>query len=81
MISDKNVAELICNKILEANASLDEVVALALDGASEEEAKRVRQVVGRISGELLLSLLNPLYREHPSIKPDGFFLPEDYSSS
>ncbi|MBN6100593.1 hypothetical protein JR064_00230 [Xanthomonas sp. CFBP 8703] len=81
MISDQDTAEKICNKILNANASLDEAIALAMDAASEEEAKRIRQVIGRISGELLLNLLNPLYREHPSIKPDGFFLPEDYSRS
>jgi len=81
MISDRDVAEKICNKILDANASLDQAIALAMDAAPEEEARRIRQVIGRISGELLLNLLNPLYREHPSMKPGGFFLPEDYSIS
>ncbi|WP_369934803.1 hypothetical protein [Xanthomonas tesorieronis] len=78
MISNQDVAEKICNKILDANAYLDEAIALAMDTAPEEEAKIIRQLIGRISGELLLNLLNPLYREHPSIKPDGFLLPEEY---
>ncbi|MFZ0463267.1 MAG: hypothetical protein WBE20_09990 [Candidatus Acidiferrales bacterium] len=39
------------------------------DGCSPEEFAADRRAAGRIMGEMLLEVLNPLYAEHPSLKP------------
>jgi hypothetical protein len=45
---------------------------LAVQGAgSAEELAVYRHAVGRIMGEILLEVLNPLYARHPQLKPEG----------
>jgi hypothetical protein len=45
--------------------------------ASPQEFDRIRRVVGQVMGTLATELLNPLFREHPSIKPEEYYLPEE----
>jgi hypothetical protein len=34
-----------------------------------EEFKAYRRAVGGVMGEIVLEILNPLYKAHPSLKP------------
>lgn len=52
-----------------ANVELNESVALAKERCTDAEFKAYRTVVGTLMGEMLLSVMNPLYKEHPDLKP------------
>lgn len=69
MIQDPKVAEEVNKKVLEINRLLNELVAYVNQNSPPEEEKRFRHAVGSVLGELLLEIVNPLYCQHPELKP------------
>jgi len=69
MIRDKRVAKEISGLMIEFSGRLDGSIAKVREQCSPEEFAVYRRAVGRIMGEMLLEVLNPLYAEHPSLKP------------
>lgn len=76
MIADKETAREVNRRLLEVHCLLNDVVVLVCSNASIEESTVIKKIVGRILGELLLEIVNPLYREHPDLKPDGLYIPK-----
>ncbi len=72
MIEDPTVANKIAEIMQDCTARLDKSVALVQDECGPEELKIYRRAVGKVMGELLLEVLNPLYAKHPSLKPPGW---------
>ncbi len=72
MIADPKVAKQVSDLMLEFSGRLDGSVAFVIKASSSEEATVYRSAVGKILGEILLEVLNPLYARHPSLKPAGF---------
>lgn len=75
MISDRNVAAEVSKCLLEANRLLNQAVAVANAGSSMEEFSAFRLAIGKVLGELLVEVVNPLYRQHPDLKPPELFVP------
>ena len=69
MIEKKEIAAQISALMLEYGAKLDASVALVRDHCSENELKEYRRAVGEVMGTMLLEIMNPLYRQHPELKP------------
>ena len=69
MIADTKMAKYVSELMLEISGRLDESVAKVNEACSPEEDLAYRRAVGRILGNILLHVLNPLYAEHPSLKP------------
>jgi hypothetical protein len=67
----KDVAEAINQLMLEYGAKLDSSVKLVMDTSSTEEFESYRAAVGQIMGTMLLDIMNPIYVEHPELKPPG----------
>ena len=65
----KEIAQEISSLMLEYGAKLDSSVALVMANGSAEEAQRYRRAVGKIMGEMLIEIMNPIYAEHPDLKP------------
>jgi hypothetical protein len=42
---------------------------IVVSQAPSNEERRLRIAVGAVSGELLLAIANPLYRQHDALKP------------
>lgn len=57
--------------MLELSDRLDESIRMVQETCGEEDFKIYRRAAGKIMGEILLEVLNPLYEEHPSLKPPG----------
>lgn len=76
MVSDKQIASEISSRVLEVNRLLNEVISLAQGGSSPDELSVLKLAVGRVLGELLVEIVNPLYRAHPELKPDGLDVPK-----
>jgi hypothetical protein len=65
----KDVAETINKLMLEYGAKLDGSVKLVMDTSSADEFEAYRTAVAQIMGTMLLDIMNPIYREHPELKP------------
>lgn len=72
MITNTNTAKRISDLMLDISGQLDESVATVKMTCPPEEFESYRRSVGRILGQVLLDVLNPLYAEHPTLKPPGF---------
>jgi hypothetical protein len=66
---NRDVAEEINKLMLEYGAKLDASVRLVMESGSEAEFEAYRAAVGQIMGTMLLDVMNPIYREHPDLKP------------
>jgi len=69
MIRDARIAKQVSDLMIEFSGRLDGSIATVRDQCSPEEFAAYRRAVGRIMGEMLLEVLNPLYAEHPALKP------------
>ena len=69
MIENKEIAKEIGKLMLEYGARLDASVALVRDHCTDDELRQYRKAVGKIMGEMLLEIMNPLYARHPDLKP------------
>jgi hypothetical protein len=72
MLRNPDAAKKVNDLMLHISQRLDDSVAVAQATCSEEEFKEYRLAVAKIMGEILLSVLNPLYGTHPSLKPPDF---------
>jgi hypothetical protein len=57
--------------MLEFNERLHHSLWEAKSGMSDEEFTRYRRAVGKILGEMLIEVMNPLYEEYPTLRPAG----------
>lgn len=71
MIRDAEVARQISDLMIEFSSRLDSSIATVKERCAPEEFEIYRRGVGRVLGEMLLEVMNPLYAEHPSLKPPG----------
>jgi hypothetical protein len=69
MIEQKDVAAEVSKLMLEFGSRLDASVALVQVKCSATELQAYRRAIGKIMGEMLLEVMNPLYRKHPDLKP------------
>jgi hypothetical protein len=69
MIKNKKIAKEISDLMLSFGAKLDGSVAMVKEECDEEDFKKYRLAVGKILGEMLLEVMNPIYKDHPDIKP------------
>lgn len=65
----KDVAETINRLMLDYGAKLDSSVKLVMDTSSVEEFEKYRMAVAQIMGTMLVDIMNPIYQEHPELKP------------
>jgi hypothetical protein len=71
VISDPDTARQISELALKIRRRLDGSVAHVLATCSPDEFTAYRKAVGKVTGELLTEILNPLYAAHPQLKrPD-----------
>lgn len=69
MIRDKAVASEVNKLMLEYSGKLDASLQVVKDRCSTEEFVAYRTVVGKLLGEMLVEVMNPIYVQHPDLKP------------
>lgn len=67
---NRPTAETVSSLMLRIAAELNASVEIVQSGSSEEEFNRYRRAIGVMMGEMLLEIMNPLYAEHPDLKPN-----------
>jgi hypothetical protein len=65
-----DVAERISTLMLQISAHLDQSIALIRDTGTVEEFEAYRRAVGMLMGSILLDIEEPIFKEHPSLRPD-----------
>ena len=71
MIKDPSIARQVSDLMIEFSARLDRSILTVQERCSPEEFKVYRLAVAKVLGEMLLEVMNPLYAEHPGLKPPG----------
>ncbi len=69
MVQDELVAMKISELMLDIGERLDASILMVMENGSPQEFNEYRAIVGRLMGAILLEILNPLYSQHPSLKP------------
>ncbi|HEV8146948.1 MAG TPA: hypothetical protein VGP79_11225 [Bryobacteraceae bacterium] len=72
LIDDPAVAEKISALMLDVTARLNDSVWMVQEHQGRDGSADYRLAVGRVMGEILLAVLNPLYGQYPDLKPEGF---------
>jgi len=68
---DVDTAQSVSDLMLEISAKLDTSLQLVQRTCPEAEFEAYRNTVGSLMGTMLLEVMNPLYEEHPELKPPG----------
>jgi hypothetical protein len=68
---DAAVAKEISDLMLDVTRRLDDSLTSVHDRLADDEFDHYRRAVGTVLGAILLEVLNPLYAEHPNLKPPG----------
>ncbi len=55
--------------MVQFGVKLDESLAVVRERERDEDFKRYRGVVAKLLTTMLLEVMNPLYAEHPDLKP------------
>jgi len=71
MIRNIKVARQISDLMVDFSGRLDASILTVQEQCSPEEFQVYRRAVARVLGEMLLEIMNPLYAEHPSLRPPG----------
>ncbi len=69
MIQQKEVAQEINALMLDYGAQLNATVALVHQKCSVDEFTVYRKAVGKILGSMLIEVMEPLYKQHPHLRP------------
>jgi hypothetical protein len=69
VIKNQLIARQVSDLMIEFSARLDGSILTVQEQCSPEEFKVYRLAVAKVLGEVLLEVLNPLYAEHPDLKP------------
>jgi hypothetical protein len=69
VINDRDEAARIADLMLDLGARLDASLTHVQKVAPAEDFVAYRRAVGKVMGEILLEVLNPLYALHPDLKP------------
>lgn len=72
MISDSATAKQISELMLDLFRRVDESVAMVKKACSPEETATYQKAAGRVAGPIVMDVLEPLYKEHPSLKPPNW---------
>ncbi len=67
---NKTVAEETSLLLLKVSAELDAHLAKLRSQCSDEEFQRYRRGFGSVLGHMLTEIMNPIYAEHPDLKPE-----------
>jgi hypothetical protein len=67
----KDIGEAISKLMLKYAAKLDDSVRLVMENCSDDEFQAYRLAVGKVMAEMLTEIMNPIYREHPDLLPEG----------
>jgi hypothetical protein len=71
LVNDPAAAKYLSGLLLEISGRLDQSVATVKERWPAED-QNYRRAVGRVLAKILVEMLNPLYLQHPDLRPPGW---------
>lgn len=71
MIRDVDTARKVSDLMIDCSARLDASIHWVIANGTPEEISTYKRAIGRIMGDILFEVMNPIYARHPELKPDG----------
>jgi hypothetical protein len=69
MFESEMIAANVSDLMLEFGARLDASVELVMKNCGTEEFQQYRTAVAKVMAEMLLEIMNPVYAQHPNLRP------------
>ena len=69
MVKDKGLAKHLLYITHRCLGMLDNSIGLTMRQCTEEESLKYKMAVGRVMGELLTEIMDPIYWEYPDLDP------------
>jgi hypothetical protein len=66
---NREASEKVVELMLRHGRELDESVRIVQSAADQCEFEQYRKAIGRIMGEMLIEIMNPIFKEYPELKP------------
>ena len=76
LIEDPETAKYVSNLFLSINDQMDESIRSVENRISAEEYKAYKRGIGYVMYEVFEKILEPLYKQHPSLKPPEWQSPK-----
>jgi hypothetical protein len=72
MVENLEVAKQLAEAFKESFAAIDRSAAIVREKCSKEEVDEYLKAIAPVCGEIIFSLMEPLYARHPGLKPLGW---------
>lgn len=72
MISDASTAKQVSDLMLDIFRRVDESLWAVKQACPPDEAAAYQKATGRIVSPIVMQVLEPLYRQHPALKPSNW---------
>ena len=70
MINNAEIAKSISDLMLKIGKDINDSIILVQTECSPDEFSAYKLAAGKVMGEILLEIMNPIYETHPDIMPD-----------
>lgn len=68
---NKELSKTVSDSMISIGNTLNATLIAIQEVCPESEYLQYRDAIARILGEILLEILNPIYQEHPELKPNN----------
>ena len=72
MITDRATAEILFKAAFDAYIGVDAALSRIASDLSAEELSSTKRAVGRVMGEILCEITQPILKVHPELLPDAW---------
>jgi hypothetical protein len=72
MIANADVARRISELVLDGYQRIEQSMKVAEENSTPEQFAAYKRAVGKVTATILFEILEPLYEQNPTLKPDGW---------
>lgn len=66
---NEDIAKQIVEVLVRQGSELNDLLILIRNNCDDAEFMRYRDAIGRIMGDMLIDLMNPIFEQYPELKP------------
>jgi len=69
MFKDEKIAAHVNNLMLECRSKLSQSMSFVRENCNSQEANEYRKALGKVMGYMIIDIMEPIYKEHPDMRP------------
>ncbi len=63
------IAKITLDKMISINKEMDELLIVIKDNSDSNDFKHYQKVFGKVMGDILVDVVNPIIKKYPALKP------------